>query len=417
MKTFAGLGWLLCHLSLSFAEVSFSEPAKLNDSLAISRHPALAADGHGHWLAAWEVRPEVNGRLQDLDVLFSISTDDGQQWSAPRLLHEANNYDDARPSLAINARGEWLAAYDPMALSRCADPGTSWTAPLFLGVLDQIYSGGFRLTANAQGHCALLSRGVITDAHHQEVPQQILFSRSLDQGDTWTTPISIARPLTSNYEINSDQALAMDDQDNLVAVWLNVIQPPVVWGDPPTTVTQDAPRLHGTHSHDGGATWSPAAVIIDEPKTAQLRPDLATDGKGRWGVLYLNHSAAVSPYSICFASSSDGEHWSAPGVVAEGWSSMPPDDFYPRLAADGHGAWLAVWPGGGAYSLNDGMAWTRIENLHPGSAPAVATDKNGRWAVIWTAPHSGTSDTTVVYISFSDSIKNCANLKQWPIYQ
>ncbi len=77
---------------------------------------AIAADGTGDWVAAWHSTDDLSGTIgSDEDVLVSRSADAGVTWSAPRPLNHNAAIDsgsDVFPTLAADGRGHWVAAWE-----------------------------------------------------------------------------------------------------------------------------------------------------------------------------------------------------------------------------------------------------------------------------------------------------------------
>lgn len=86
------------------------------DSPQTDRHPSLAADGQGRWLAAWDA-PKTHS---DLEILIARSEDDGVTWSKPQLLLPGffdlatERANDTAPHVAAPAvpGGHWIVAWD-----------------------------------------------------------------------------------------------------------------------------------------------------------------------------------------------------------------------------------------------------------------------------------------------------------------
>ncbi|HUU83894.1 MAG TPA: sialidase family protein [Phycisphaerae bacterium] len=102
-------------------------------------------------------------------------------------------------------------------------------------------------------------------------------------------------------------------------------------------------------------------------------------------------------------------------------------DYYPNLATDGQGDWVAVWASrdtsGGVYgddmdifvarSTDNGSSWSApavvdaaalTDDLYD-SSPAVYTDGSGHWLVVWESWDQGaTSDIDLLYVVSTDGV-------------
>ena len=136
-------------------------------------------------------------------------------------------------------------------------------------------------------------------------------------------------------------------------------------------------------SADDGASWSAAAALNDNAASdadavgglsgaSDREPSIASDGAGRWIVLWN------SPTGIKSARSMDnGATWTAAVMVHAG------NDYVPRLVTDRAGAWLALW------QVNDGvqfdiLAGTRMVHVPYTQSGQMNTDlMEGRVQVLF----------------------------------
>lgn len=120
--------------------------------------------------------------------------------------------------------------------------------------------------------------------------------------------------------------------------------------------------------------------------------------------------------------------WFYPQLLnSNGTTDGTRQDYYPSLATDGDGTWLAVWASrdlaGGPYgddmdiffarSMDDGTSWSSpavvdpaafTDDLHD-SDPAVYTDGTGCWMVVWGSWDTGaTSDIDLLYVVSTNGV-------------
>jgi hypothetical protein len=124
------LSWGACpaDIDISFARsidhgITWSEPAPLNTNApldaAADRRPHVAASATGTWLAVWSSSAPVGGSGGDEDILCARSFDGGTTWTPPQLLNDSGLSDsqsDARPRIATDGFGRWVAVWDSSAL-------------------------------------------------------------------------------------------------------------------------------------------------------------------------------------------------------------------------------------------------------------------------------------------------------------
>lgn len=142
---------------------------------------------------------------------------------------------------------------------------------------------------------------------------------------------------------------------------------------------------------------------------------LATDGKGVWVAVWQVRAASDlglgRDSDIVFARSPDGgKTWTAPSALSEGFASDRGEDKDPAIATDGDGRWMVVWSSTEgldgstrrdrdihvAVSQDDAVTWTAVRALNTNAAgdwgdderPSVAVDGRGRWMVVWQSSDS-----------------------------
>jgi hypothetical protein len=124
-------------------------------------------------------------------------------------------------------------------------------------------------------------------------------------------------------------------------------------------------------------------------------PQVATDGAGTWVALWVVDWGL----SVFVARSTDNAaSWTAPVLLNS--TSDAGYAWWPQLATDGAGTWVAMWAGETFWGLNvfvtrstdNGASWTTPALLNTnGTAdlghdmrPQVTTDRAGNWVAVWT---------------------------------
>ncbi|MCC6849054.1 MAG: exo-alpha-sialidase [Deltaproteobacteria bacterium] len=315
--------------------------------------PRIVTDGQGAWITVWTATRGGGGILgPDADVLAARSSDLGISWSLPVAVNAGAATDaefDFAPALATDGRGLWIAV---------------WVA----------------------------SHGPDTD----------LFSaRSTDAGQSW----SAAQPLHADAAGDA----ANDDHPQIatdgLGTWI------VVW-DANARAGGDR-DVFAARSVDGGLTWSPPAPIAAGATTdrgSDQRPQLATDGDGRWVVVWASSDTLGgvkgNDFDILTARSTDGgATWSPPAALNGNAASDTGLDDRPQIVTDGAGTWVVAWVSdenlGGALgtdldvltarSTDGGATWSAPAALNTNAAadagedgaPALATDGAGTWVAAW----------------------------------
>jgi arylamine N-acetyltransferase len=345
----------------------WTTPAPLNTNAATDSssdyHPVVATDGKGNWVAAWNSNDSLGGTIQkDWDILTTRSTDNGQTWTAPAPLN-ANAANDTGqdyvPDIATDSEGNWVAVWEAehgnggplgydfdLFVARSTDNGATWTDPTPLNTNAATDSGSDYLPClatdrNGNWVVAWDSNDSLGGAIDWD--QDILVSRSTDNGATWTAPA----PLNTNAATDSGNDyypdVATDGNDNWVTAWhSDDTLGGTIWLDEDILVSR---------SMDNGATWTDPTPLNTNAASDQgfdSYPIVATDGQGDWVTVWMSGDTLGgtigTDYDVLVARSTDnGETWSAPIPLNTNATTDSGADYYPTVATDGDGHWVAAW--------------------------------------------------------------------------
>jgi hypothetical protein len=364
------------------------------------RHPSVATDGAGGWVAVWRSSEDVGGAGTDADVFSARSLDGGATWSTPAVVNDdaPTNGHDQEPDLASGGgtfvavwTGNLASAGFDIGFARSTDTGATWTPAAALDPAAAAESNSNRepkIATDGLGNCVTVWGSTDTLGGTLGEDFDVLVARSSDDGASWTAPVA----LNDDAATDSDADWHAEIETDGLGTWI------VTWPSGPYVLV--------SRSADNGATWSSAqSISSSSPKD----PHLATDGSGGWLLVWADIDFPVSfDRDIYFSHSIDGGvTWTARATVNDYASSDTAGDHMPRVVWDS-GTWLVVWPSDEklgapipssqsfrdkflASRSTDATSWSSagflmLHNAHrPGShAPIdLASDGSGNFVALW----------------------------------
>lgn len=226
----------------------------------------------------------------------------------------------------------------------------------------------------------------------------------------WTPlgPVNVNATVDS-VDDSGDPRIATDGNGRWVAVWRRLSQA--------AGSTYD---IMAAYSLDNGATWAGNAPVTMDSQRLDYTPDIATDGNGKWVCVWC--SSLGPDWDLLVSSSADGQTWSQPAALHQAFLDNTIRGVNPRIATDGKGAWIVVWPApvrfGSPYedslyfsrSVDNAATWTAPQPLQSGFMsslgyaryPSICTDAMGNWIVAWEAVTESGSDLDTYTWSSTD---------------
>ncbi|MEK7795270.1 MAG: sialidase family protein, partial [Candidatus Hydrogenedentota bacterium] len=233
----------------------------------------------------------------------------------------------------------------------------------------------------------------------------ILVSRSIDNGATWSAPAALNTNAASDSGFDAYSQVTTDGAGNWIAVW----------GSTDTlggTIGTDYDTLV-SRSTNNGATWTaPAALNTNAASDSgdDFVPQVATDKAGNWVAVWYSNDPLGGTNGpdndiLVSRSTNNGASWTAAATLNTNASSDSGHDYDPQVTTDGAGNWVVVWYSydtlGGTIgaegdilvsrSTSNGATWTTPAALDTNAAfdsgadsyPQVTTDSAGNWVVVW----------------------------------
>ncbi len=237
----------------------------------------------------------------------------------------------------------------------------------------------------------------------------IFFSRSIDNGATWSAPAVINTNADTDSEDDQAPQIAADGVGRWVVVWHS--------DEDIGGMTGGDFEILFARSSNNGVNWTDPVAVNNASSDSgdDFDPQVATDRNGHWVVIWRSDEdlggLIDNDFDVLVASSNDdGANWDVTGVVNSYASIDSHDEFEPALAADGLGNWVALWHSRhdlngmigndedllAVRSTDNGLTWSAAVvvnsyatvDLHDEFEPQVATDGDGKWVAVWRSGHN-----------------------------
>ena len=259
--------------------VSWSAPQRLHTNAGQNepdRQARVIPVGGGNWIAIWKSAENLGGSIgPDIDIFFSRSTDNGQNWSAAQSLNSTaatdGNAADHQPDLITDGSGNvvavWFSNYDTggangdfdIFFSRSQDNGVTWSDAAILNSNFTNNSWDWKPKVMTDGKGTWITVWHSQDNYQDAgTDEDILFSRSTDNGQNWST----AQHLNTNAATDSGDdirpSIAYLGQDIWIAVWES---------DENLNGAGTDDDIFFSRSTDGGVTWSAPQLLNDNGTT------------------------------------------------------------------------------------------------------------------------------------------------------
>jgi len=427
-------------------------------SIEMSAGLTVTPDGAGAFVLAWQNEPAQAGwvarriLLQDaapttstttttIDAPLSAQFVPVTEIGAPSFGDE--RFAEHAPELVGDGEGNWFASWLDLIptppyqhvgskASHSSDDGRNWSVP-------QPHANGENLQYT-NSRIAQDTSGVAIEAWARDDQAAVLFRRSSDGGHTWTDTGVLAESVVEMREDDGERemraiAVAAGAAGRWVAAWTEYAGE-YVWcsGDDDESdcidyesITTLSCAIRYSISTDGGVSWSPSAVLVEDVCWTQLGLEIATDRNGDWLAVWARQDVVYGSHS-----QDDAQSWAAPrALTSEVEFQRSPawqDPSRPALAiaANTQGKWLLalsawlpdppeVWPFTHARVVvmrTDDLAgdWSALTGVAPWHdsldgrdlSPALAVSADGQFALAWSTHSAGTGLDADIVAAFSD---------------
>ena len=352
----------------------------------------------------WSEANQNSGASSDLDIVYSVSTNDGSSWSdfddvseyyyeadsgAPALAYASDylylayidngDYDQEDASNGCDERG-----YDgDIFFTRSDDGGMSWDELTVLSNTDSDEETDLEATGQtAQHRTDITASGsdvhvVWNDYNGWDGIGNIYAASSSNNGEDWNTPELIFTDTGGpTYGVTVDS-----NGDNIVVAWIT-----------------NSGDMYSAYSTNGGNSWSDAVLVSDGSGLYYMPEILYNEGK-----FHLVWTDQTYLESVYYSSTSNGASWSDSVFINDAASYSY--SYSPVITADGSKLFVA-WVDNGDYdgdgssdydivwsvSNDNGETWEDIE---------IVIDTDTSTTLLLPSLASGSGFTYITYQYYS----------------
>lgn len=370
--------------------------------------PQIATDGNATWVTVWNTTADPGFATE-----ISRSLDDGQTWSHRQKLMDSNS----GASIATDGSGKWIVAdirsQSYVVVMTSTDNAATWSAPQDIFAS---FDGGNtfpRIATDRAGTWIVVWRTESALGNTIGQDGDILFSRSTDGGDTWSSAAPLHSDAATDSRYDTFPHLATDGS----GVWV---------------VSSGYGNAEVVRSTDNGATWSAPLSLNPVANARYGSTDVATDGAGNWVTVWTYQDYPDAYFVASSHSTDNGATWS-PGTVLHPYFKP----FYvgyhagPNVIAAPNGEWQVVWESSDglvhsigvvdsdlltSYSRDGGVSWSspaalttsaRRDGLMDDFGATIATSPTGRTIAAWTSAETLTNGDSLFRIAFAGADREC----------
>ena len=252
---------------------SWSASQNISNSTGDKYRTDLSADNSGVYVVWMK-----NVATGNDEIFFRRSLDGGSSWEAIMNLSNTSNY-SMYPAIVVDSGGGLNCVWSEkisqniytIHFIRSTDMGLSWSAPTIISSASRFSSTPSIAVDDANG--IYVAWQDWEDLGNLGPSTQILFSRSLDSGSNWSTPLNLSNSPAPGYCMNP--VIAVDSAGNINCVW------------------EESLSIYFCRSIDAGSNWTAKITLPPSPYSLN-NPDMAADSLGNIHIVWTDQT----PYSV-----------------------------------------------------------------------------------------------------------------------
>lgn len=229
---------------------NWTSPVMISDTMYLLQNPiSIAIDSNDNLYVMWYYYYE--GVSDGYDIFFTKSTDNGTTWLHPNVIvNDTVSCMNLSPSFCLGGLDTIYTVWDDDRLpswhvffSRSTDGGLSWLSTNIKVDPDTISSYNPKIIYNKLN-------GFLYCTWQWFNADLILFSKSADNGETWSSPITVSDSLEQSLGLHS---FDIDSSGNMYLTWQDA--------------RQDSSDIFFTFSTDDGNIWYFPNIKVNDDTT------------------------------------------------------------------------------------------------------------------------------------------------------
>src|ERR1700680_1223158 len=311
----------------------FSTPKNVSNNSDYSLAPQIAVDAAGNINVVWEDDTATNS-----NILFSRSTDGGVTFSTPKNVSSSTGF-SSNPRISVDSQGAidvvWVdntPGNQDIFFSRSTDNGLTFSTPQNLSN-DSADSGNPQMAVDATANINVVWE-------NENITFGIFFSQSSDGGVTFSKPVN----LTTNSTGSFSPQLAADSAGNINVVW-----------EDDFSAQSDISFARSTGK--GTTLTFSAPMNLSNNSGASVGAQIAVDSGGNINVTWMDNTTGNN--QILFRRSPDQ---GATFLPAMNLSNGTYDSSNPQVRVGTNGSVYVVWQEIDPQSFNDAIFFARFNN-------------------------------------------------------
>ncbi|NUM55262.1 MAG: exo-alpha-sialidase [Candidatus Hydrogenedentes bacterium] len=267
------------------------------DGSSKDEYVSVVTDGKGHWTCVWHSNNDLGtDEIGDYDILTSRSSDNGATWSAVQALNSDAATDttyDQDPRIETDRAGTWIAVWESenelddkvggdgdLLYAISTNNGQTWTENAALNAdaaVDFGYETFPSIATDRLGNWVVVWEGNITIGGMASSDYEAMSAYSTDNGATWSMPTAINNDALTDDNYDSEPKVQTDGFGTWIAVWRKDGDDESPFGD-----DQD---IVASKSTDNGKTWTDFDALNASMTTdtgGDVFSVLDTDRDGHW---------------------------------------------------------------------------------------------------------------------------------------